>query len=300
MAAVRINMDTSLLTDPRVASLIREIGDAAKAYGILYLLFIEAMEHWYPNKELIPKDRFKFLPNYESLLRCELVEERETGFYVKGSKERFEWRFTKQENGRKGGIAKASAAKRNSSLANQSLTKSNEICPLPLSSSSKNNVYRENSSLGEYTSELASPPKGETPALNPHLEEAKLDSFCQEFRIMWNALVHKLPTVPFVAGLLRTQLGVLLQKYPDCDWEKILSMVNESDYLNGRVDPRFTANALYITRLENFDKLVSGGYSSKRNENIEETKLARAKFIELKQKNNLSSGLKSEKNSEGN
>lgn len=104
----RINVDLSFFIDPRFKALAKDLGCEILAQGSMLNAWAIAMDFYKNDRSLIPETVFKFIPNSDLILKSELAEKRENGFYIKGSEKRFGWYFDKAKAGKKGGLAKAS------------------------------------------------------------------------------------------------------------------------------------------------------------------------------------------------
>ncbi len=136
----RLNVETSLWSDPRFQSFMIRIGDQHRAIGMVIILWILAQQHWCPNKELIPFAIWNEAKLPEDLIDCGLAERRDSGIYARGSEKQFQWWFERQEAGRKGGLKSAesrrSKLKQDLSVAQPNSSKSKQSEPSSSSSSS--------------------------------------------------------------------------------------------------------------------------------------------------------------------
>lgn len=100
----RLNIESKLFSDTRFLRLVAKLGDHEKAIGSLVLALMTAQQHWFPDRNPIPKDQFISKDLSRGLIEVGLAEELENGdVYMKGSAEHFEWLFEKQRAGSIGG-----------------------------------------------------------------------------------------------------------------------------------------------------------------------------------------------------
>ena len=126
----RINLEDSIYRDSRFLKLVIYLGCEYKALGLLVSAWSLAQKY-YLNKEtnrLIEKSAW-LTNDYLPLLTIGLAEERDTGFYIKGSNENFTWLIQKQNAGKLGGRPKKTES---GTLSGESGTLSGESGPNPL------------------------------------------------------------------------------------------------------------------------------------------------------------------------
>lgn len=101
----RINIEDSLLHDPRMAFIIRKIGQRL-ALGTWYEVARCAQKYWLDDKKPIPEGVWDLLEIDPSFVESGLVEKTKCGYYLKGSDDFFAWIVAQRENGKKGGRPK--------------------------------------------------------------------------------------------------------------------------------------------------------------------------------------------------
>ena len=69
-----------------------------------------------------------------------------------------------------------------------------------------------------------------------------------------------IPAIDTLDGICQRQLTALLRKYPMTKLEKMATMAAESDFLNGGGQRGFKADVEWLTREQNFLKVVNGKY----------------------------------------
>ncbi len=99
----RLNIEDELFKDQRFFDLGFKLGDRFKAIGCLVALWSLGQEYWKKDRSLIPKEKWEQQRLPYALVEVGFVEEKEHGFYVKGSKDYFDWLRIRAENGKKGG-----------------------------------------------------------------------------------------------------------------------------------------------------------------------------------------------------
>lgn len=110
----RINFEDSVFTTPQWNKLIVSI---AKKYahcdldefqelakGRLHTIWRLAQDYWIDNRTLIPEKVWALIPYHQDMIDCGFAEKRESGIYIYGSEEQFEWLISRRESGRKGGL----------------------------------------------------------------------------------------------------------------------------------------------------------------------------------------------------
>jgi hypothetical protein len=108
----RLNIETKVAGDLRFQKLLIKLGDRHKAKGMLWELWELAQKHWFPNRDLIPENEWLEAELSNSLVELGFADKREKGYYARGSEEHFAWLFGKQEAGRKGGLARNQALRK--------------------------------------------------------------------------------------------------------------------------------------------------------------------------------------------
>lgn len=93
----RIKLEESLLSDGRFIATIQKIGQT-RAFGDYVRLCFLAQNFWKRDKKLIPKKIYEDQGFPEEFVVYNLVEEREKGYYVKGSNKHFSWLFERPDS----------------------------------------------------------------------------------------------------------------------------------------------------------------------------------------------------------
>jgi hypothetical protein len=101
----RVNVEEKLFTDNRFKALVRRIGDEDRAVGMMIRAFRLAQTFWGQDRGLIPLDLWN-MHDLHILIDCLLAEKRDTGVYVKGSEQYFDWYLRKIKASAKGVKAK--------------------------------------------------------------------------------------------------------------------------------------------------------------------------------------------------
>ena len=71
-----------------------------------------------------------------------------------------------------------------------------------------------------------------------------------------------IPTIDILTNTCRRQLTVLLHKYPMAKLVKMTTMAAESNFLNGGGQRGFKADLEWLTREQNFLKVINGKYNN--------------------------------------
>ncbi len=130
----RINFEDSVFTTPQWNKLIVSI---AKKYahcdldefqelakGRLHTVWRLAQDYWIENRTLIPEKVWALIPYHQDMIDCGFAEKRESGIYIYGSEDQFEWLISRRESGRKGGLKRQANLKKRDE-ANSSNAKAN-------------------------------------------------------------------------------------------------------------------------------------------------------------------------------
>lgn len=131
----RLNVEDRLFTDARFISLCVLLRSDVKALGWWVKVAFIAQSYWKNNKELIPFAVYKFGKFPKELIESGLIERRENGYYLVGSEEHFAWIFSKVENGKLGGKARASSYNKKKFVKRSDSDDEATSKPLPLSHS---------------------------------------------------------------------------------------------------------------------------------------------------------------------
>lgn len=103
----RLNFEDSIFKEHGFQDLLIAVGNRHIAKGMVIELFGLAQEYWFPEKQLIPIERFKSAGLSEALYGPSgLAELRGNEIYVRGSREAFAWLFDKQSAGKASAEAK--------------------------------------------------------------------------------------------------------------------------------------------------------------------------------------------------
>lgn len=108
----RINIEDKWWTDPRRQLLARALGSEALATGVFFCAVRLAQEYWRKGQSLIPFKIWEHVEHHVSLIEYGLAERRETGVYLSGSEEWFEWIDLRRDAARKGGAKRSEQAER--------------------------------------------------------------------------------------------------------------------------------------------------------------------------------------------
>ncbi len=133
----RINFEDSVFTTPQWNKLIVSI---AKKYahcdldefqevakGRLHTVWRLAQDYWIENRTLIPEKVWVLIPYHQDMIDCGFAEKRESGIYIYGSEEQFEWLISRRESGRKGGLKRQSnLKKRDEANSSNAISSQNE------------------------------------------------------------------------------------------------------------------------------------------------------------------------------
>lgn len=122
----RINIENSWWTDPRRGLLAKLCGCQDVADGVVIKLWRTSQHYWSSEKSLIPKEVFESLSRHKELVAAHLAFVEGDFVYAKGTREHHQWLLSRVENGKKGGLAKASKHVANSS---ERLANASESCP---------------------------------------------------------------------------------------------------------------------------------------------------------------------------
>jgi len=99
----RLNIEDSLFDDPRYIKLCAMMKSEARALGWWVKVARLAQSYWKHDKQLIPKEVYKFNRFPKHLIESKMVEQRINGFYLSGSEKNFAWIVSQVSNGQKGG-----------------------------------------------------------------------------------------------------------------------------------------------------------------------------------------------------
>lgn len=106
----RINIEECWWTDPRRERLGNLMGSMMMADAVVIRAWKIAQEFWGNERGLIPKHVFATLEANDKLIQANLAEERESGFYIRGSSQYLDWVTERRNAAKQGG--KKSAEKR--------------------------------------------------------------------------------------------------------------------------------------------------------------------------------------------
>jgi hypothetical protein len=111
----RLNIESSLWTNPRFQLFMIKIGDRHRAIGMLVDLWTLAQQYWCPAKDLIPFQTWTEAGLSDELIECGLAERRDLGIYARGSESHFQWWFDGIEQRKNAGKKRASTGQRDTS-----------------------------------------------------------------------------------------------------------------------------------------------------------------------------------------
>lgn len=217
----RINIEDQLFTDGRF-KVFSQGKDEALAIGQMVILWRLAQTYWLPEKKNVPKNVLKSLNFYEDLIKSDLIEEKNDGFYVRGSENQFNWWFSKQNNGKKGGRPRKKEPI-------QKLKKANE--KLPLTDSKANEKLNESyknpqSTIYNLQSQSQSTINNNNPLPPKTCSELKFESVVE----VWNASCEKYGCAKTESTAIRKRkFKPLAKEIPDIDdWKSIMTEAVDS------------------------------------------------------------------------
>lgn len=231
----RINIDDDIDHDPRFMCL-KALKGEVEALGLITLAYRVAEAYYVPHRKPIPMNLFKLLPWAQVVLDTSVAEVSEdgAGILIMRSEEQFEWLITKHENGKRGGLAKASKALANLSepvanssgvLANASETYPLTPAPAPPLALTQNTKTKERIFENEETrsagTELSLIPRGEDLDLEPNTKlkpSARGNHSPEGTNLVVSAYVKafqaRYGTRPVLPGKTQGQIKNLLRSIP--------------------------------------------------------------------------------------
>lgn len=268
---MRINIEDSLYADYRFKALVRNLGDEDRAVGMCVRFWRSAAVRW-AHDELVSREQFR-IEGFEPLAEVGLAEERESGFYAKGS-ENFEWYHAKVSAAVKAGRASAAARKSKFGSAqpkpNPRTTPERTFEQTPEHGQPEPRTLEPSSLLGsvpcsneqestptEYSSAGASPPvhkngnghKGPTP---------------DDLMALWNETRGPLPQVKALSADRRKKAKARLHDNPHLDfWRDIIERMSRSAFCRGeRTD--WQANFDWLLKPDTALKISEGKFDDAR------------------------------------
>lgn len=103
----RLNIEDCWWTDPRREKLGSLLGSMMLADAVIIRAWRIAQQFWSNERGLIPKHVFDTIEANANLIQANLAEERENGFYIKGSSQYLEWTAERRLAARAGGLKSA-------------------------------------------------------------------------------------------------------------------------------------------------------------------------------------------------
>ncbi len=167
----RINLDDILNKDNRFMSLVIAFGDYDKALGHIVRAFQQAQIYWFPDKKPIPFEDWKKQNFSEYLIKCGLAEVTETGFYVCGSEEQFDWLFQKQRAGLASSTARMAKKRQKRSTLLNAVERTSTSISISSSISSSNSTWVPDT-----------PPNGVVPVAPPTISGLAWEAYKSAFR----------------------------------------------------------------------------------------------------------------------
>lgn len=237
----RISFDDKIYKDQRFVELTLKLSSTETAIGALVRAWSVAQEYWKKDCSLIPFDVWKKQKLNDVLIDVGLAVSKDTGFYMVGSKDHFDWLLKSVQSGKKGGRPKKEPASSEFNNLGETPSKGSKrvsnLIPIPIPIEESKDSSEERVSPG-------APPF-------PSVE--KIDQLCQA----WNQIVTSLPKVKSSIGKRRVLILRSLKENSDLEyWRRVFAKVEASDFLSGR-NGRWTAC--------NFDWILSNDKNGIRN-----------------------------------
>ena len=266
----RININDKLWSDPRFDALKILVGNEFVAIGIVVKAFRMAQEYWSNGQQLIPVETWDLYP-FSYLEKAGLADRTDSGIYVKGSQDNFEWLSKKRAAARAGGL-KSVQVRQEKYGTNKILKLSENEAQheAPTKHSTKhstkhcfiNNEAATNppslspSLINTYTSNKPSAHKGDS----ADEKESMADAIVK----VWNqTLTGTLPPVSRLTDKRKKFLNAQLKKYPDLDhWQQVCEKVKASDFLTGKTT-QWKCGFDWMLNENNRTKILEGNYDNK-------------------------------------
>jgi hypothetical protein len=237
-----INIHDQLSKDPRFKKLQKIVG-AQLAWGVWIDAAMIAQEFWKKDRSLIPRHLFSAIDNHQALLESGLVEEKDHGFYLLGSRDQFDWMIERIEAASNGGKAKAEAEKRrNNDLA------SSKTCQ---------NVANAALSLSLSLSEE----KKEESQKKEILEEPEFPPLIK----IWNENSGNLQKVKKTNPTRNRKAKNIFAQLEPAEWVEVVQRVAASSFCSGKNDRGWRASFDWLLQPEVYLKVIEGKYDDRRN-----------------------------------
>ena len=241
-----LDIKGTFLAGPELKILTKLLGSRALAIGSVVEFWELAAEYWGRGGQLVPRSAFDAVELPAALYSSEvgLAEIREGGIYARGSEEHFRWLRDRRDAGRMGGIASAVSRK---------------------STSNKNKgVAEANGQATLKQLKLPVPVPIPVPEEEDRRPAEEVEEALPELAQIWNQFAD--PCLPRVrsCGLKRKRKIQLAWKRKPARnfWVDLIKLVNESDFLSGRVKD-WRADFEFILSDENVDKILDGKYANR-------------------------------------
>lgn len=248
--AARINIDVDLSLDPRFKALVQIVGCEFKAYGMMVIAIQIAQRYWAPKNEeehrgLVPKDIWENM-HLGPLLKAGLAIEKDSGIYLKGSQERFEWIISVQKNGRKGGRPKKT-----------------QVTEIIENEKPRNNLeITKNKPTNNLT--INTPINIPTPTLLKLNTNTNTGVELLAFKNAWNENCGNLPKVLKLGSTRSNHVKARLKENPSIEyWIEIIKRLVASDFCNGQNSRNWVADFDFLVKPETQFKVLEGKYDSK-------------------------------------
>lgn len=242
----RISFDDKIYRDHRFIELTLKLSSMETAIGALVRAWSVAQEYWKKDCSLIPTDVWKNQKLNNALVEVGLAVFKETGFYMVGSKDHFDWLLKSVQSGKKGGRPKKETASSDFNNLGETPSKGSErvsnLIPIPIPKEESKDSSRER--VSDSTSNHPSQDQIESPRV-------------EQFAKLWNERVKSLPAVKSTTGKRRILIVKALKENPSLEyWAAVFTKVEASDFLSGR-NGRWTAC--------NFDWILGNDKNGTRN-----------------------------------
>ncbi len=271
----RININDKLWSDPRFDALKIMVGNEFVAIGIVVKAFRMAQEFWSDGEKLIPAETWDLYP-FSYLEKAGLADRTDSGIYVKGSQDNFDWLSKKRAAGKAGGLK--SVQSRQNKYGTTKVLKSgqNEAHDEALMKHSMKHCFVNDEapknppslslSLNTYTSNKPCAHKGK--------DGDEKDGMANAIVTAWNeALTTDLPPVHRLTDKRKKHLNAQLKKYPDIEhWKEAFAKVKESDFLTGKTT-QWKCNFDWVLNENNRTKVLEGNYANATSQQRVETRL---------------------------
>lgn len=247
----RINIDDELFNHGGFKALVSLKGKII-AQGIMVEAYQLAQFYWCNLESLhsgIPLKVFSADPMMQLLIEFGLANTDGDSVFIWDSEAQFQWLIAQRLNGRKGGRPTAPKEP----TGNPRETHGN-----PTGKPTDNPTATQSEPIHNPLFSLLS-----SPSFSKEKEEENTRHWLAE---LWNERAFKsLPRVKEIGDKRKRHIEARLKKYPTKEhWEKIIAMVNESDFLTGKSNSNWKANFDWLVSSQaNCNKLLEGNYKNK-------------------------------------